>query len=87
MLGRALMVVMHEDEFGTSWTQYRKELQLAPAEDLADNRAFRQTSYVTDKGEPLKTWRAVDMLELRSGGGSGSEPLFRKFHWVESPPR
>ena len=80
------MVVMHEDEFGTSWTQYRKELQLAPAETW-QTMTLSANEFVTDKGEPLKTWRAVDMLELRSGGGSGSEPLFRKFHWVESPPR
>jgi hypothetical protein len=41
----------------------------------------------TDKGERLKSWRAVDMLELDSQGGPGAEPVFRMFRWAKSPLR
>jgi dienelactone hydrolase len=82
---RVLTVVVHEDEFGTRWTQFRKELRLTPAETW-QTLTLSANEFLTDKGEPLKTWRDVDMLELRSQGGPGSEPVFRAFRWVEKPP-
>ena len=82
---RALKVVMHEDEFGTRWTQYRKELHLTPTGGW-QTLTLRADEFLTDKGERLKSWRAVDMLELDSQGGAGAEPVFRMFRWVESPP-
>ena len=78
---RVLTVVMHEDEFGTRWTQYRKELRLTPAETW-QTVTLSADEFRTEKGEPLKNWRAVDMLELESQGGPGPEPVFRAFRWV-----
>ena len=81
---RVLKVVMHEDEFGARWTQYHKELQLTPAEAW-QTLTLSADEFLTDKGERLKSWRAVDMLELESQGGPGAEPVFRMFRWVEPP--
>ena len=74
----------HEDEFGTRWTQYHKELRLAPTEGW-QTLTLATDEFLTDKGERLKSWRAVDMLELDSQRGAGAEPVFRMFRWVESP--
>ena len=81
-----LTVVMHEDEFATRWTQFRKTLRLEPAETW-QTLTFSANDFLADKGEPLKNWQAVTMLELRSQGGPGSEPVFRAFRWVERPQR
>ena len=53
---RVLTVVMHEDEFGTRWTQFRKELRLKPAETW-QTLTLSANEFLTDKGEPLKTWQ------------------------------
>ncbi len=65
---RSLTVVMHEDEFGTRWRQYRKELRMTPAEGW-QTLSFTADEFLNDKGDPLKNWRSIDMLELRSQGG------------------
>lgn len=83
---RVLTVVMHEDEFSTRWTQYRKEVRLTPTESWQP-LTLSANDFHNDKDQPLKNWRAVDMLELRSQGGPGPEPVFRAFRWVESPSR
>jgi dienelactone hydrolase len=83
---RVLKVIMHEDEFGTRWTQYHKELRLTPTEGW-QTLTLATDEFLTDKGERLKSWRAVDMLELESQGGPGAEPVFRTFRWVEPPPK
>jgi hypothetical protein len=80
---RVLKVGMHEDEFGSRWTQYRKELRLTPMESW-QTLTVSADEFLTDTGERLKSWRGVDMLELESQGGPGAEPVFRMFRWVES---
>jgi hypothetical protein len=75
---------MHEDEFGTMWKQFRKELRLTPAETW-QTVTLSADEFRTEKDDSLKNWRAVDMLELRSQGGTGAEPVFRAFRWVEKP--
>jgi hypothetical protein len=81
---RVLTVIMHEDEFGPRWTQFHKERPLKPAESW-QTLTLSANEFLNDKGEPLKNWSAVDMLELRSQGGPGLEPVFRAFRWVERP--
>jgi hypothetical protein len=83
---RVLKVIMHEDEFGTRWTQYHKELRLTPTEGW-QTLTLATDEFLTDKGERLKSWRAVDMLELESQGGADAKPVFRTFRWVEPPPK
>jgi hypothetical protein len=81
---RVLKVIMHEDEFGTRWTQYHKELRLTPNEGW-QTLTLSANEFRTDKGGRLESWRTVNMLELDSQGGPGAEPVFRMFRWVESP--
>ena len=77
---------MHEDEFGTRWTQYHKDLRLAPKEGW-QTLTLAADEFRTEKGDRLESWRVVNMLELDSQGGPGAEPVFRIFRWANSPLR
>jgi hypothetical protein len=71
---------MHEKEFAPGWTQYAKELRLTPGEGWQAVN-LKAGDFTTDKGERLKGWHGVDMLELDSKGGPGEEPIFGEFRW------
>ena len=80
---RTVRVVMHEREFAPGWTQYAKELRLTPEEGW-QTVTLTAGDFTTDKGERLRGWRGVKMLELDSKGGPGEEPIFGEFRWVRS---
>jgi dienelactone hydrolase len=78
---RTVRVVLHEKEFALGWTQYARELNLAPG-DGWQTITLTASDFKTDKGEKLKGWSEVKMLELDSKGGPGAEPVFGEFRWT-----
>ncbi len=77
---RTLRVVLHENEFAPGWTQYAREWQGIP-QDGWQSVHLKASDFMTEKGERLKGWKNIDMLELDSKGGPGEEPIFGEFRW------
>lgn len=77
---RTVRLVLHEKEFAPGWTQYARELRWIPQDDWQSVH-LKAEDFTTEKGERLKSWNRVNMLELDSKGGPGAEPVFGEFHW------
>jgi hypothetical protein len=62
--------------------QFTKELHFTPASDWQTVTLVAR-EFVTDAGARLSGWREVQMLELDSKGGTGEEPKFGTFRWIQ----
>ncbi len=78
---KRLRIVMHEKEFAPGWTQYAAEIPLEPGEGWK-TITLPADAFATEKGETLKTWSDVRLLELKTNGGKGEEPIYREFRWM-----
>jgi hypothetical protein len=78
---RTVRVVLHEKEFALGWTRYVRELRLTPGEGW-QTVTLRSEDFTTERGERLKGWETIRMLELDSKGGPGEEPVYAGFRWL-----